>query len=296
MDRLTAINVFLTVAEIGSFSATAEKLEISRPMVTRYIALIENWLNTQLFHRTTRHITLTESGKQAVIFCQKIVNLTQAMENELTIQTGELRGTLQIASSVSFGSTHLTNAINQFLAIHPKLNIHLNLSDKAINLVEDQIDLTIRICKEPDELKIARKLSPCRSSLVASPNYLIQYGIPKTPKELISHTCLAHTRINQNKWTFYLNGEQQHYKLTNRFSCDDAIALLNATISGSGIAMLPRYLTNNYVANGQLQEILTDWQLPELSLYAMYSSRHNQPIAIHKLLEFLLKQFTKQDW
>lgn len=296
MDKFTAIKVFLAVAETGSFSKVSEKLSLSRPMVSRYIALLEHWLNARLLHRTTRHVTLTEAGKQAVMFCQQIANLTQEMENEFATHTGELRGTLRLAASFSFGSTHLAKAINRFLSNHPKLNIQLNLSDKRVNLAEDQIDLAIRICKEPDEQKIARKLSPCHSVLVASREYLAQYGLPNTPEDLASHYCLVHTNMNQTAWTFYVNGEKHDFPINNRFSCDDAITLLNAALAGSGIAMLPRYLTNDYVASGQLQEILPDWQLPEFAIYAVYTAGQNRPLAIRQLLDFLVAEFAENVW
>lgn len=296
MDKLTSINVFLAVADTGNFSAVADKMGLSRPMVTRHIAEMETWLNVRLFHRTTRHVTLTEAGKQAVTFCQKIANSVQEMQNELASQSGELRGTLRLAASVSFGSTHLTAAINRFLAQHPKLHIQLDLSEKSVNLVEDRIDLALRICKTPDELKIARKLAPCRSVLVASPRYFAERDIPRTPQDLTAHACLSHSHLNQSEWIFYGNDGEQRYTFQNRFSSNDAVALLSAALAGSGIAMLPRYLTNDYVESGALQEVLTEWQLPELSIYAMYSSRQNQPIAVRKLLDFLIEAFAEQDW
>lgn len=296
MDKLTTINVFLAVAETGNFSAVADKMGLSRPMVTRHIAEMESWLNTRLFHRTTRHVTLTESGKQAVEFCRDIANSVQAMQNELAAQSGELRGTLRLAASVSFGSTHLTAAINRFLAQHPKLHIQLDLSEKSVNLVEDRIDLALRICKEPDELKIARKLSPCRSVLVAHPDYLAAHGTPLEPQDLAAHACLSHSHFNHSEWVFYGKDGEQRHRFQNRFSSNDAVSLLSAVSVGAGIAMLPRFLTNDYVASGKLQEVLTDWQLPELSIYAMYSSRQNQPIAVRQLLDFLIDEFQGRDW
>src|SRR3712207_5112156 len=120
MDKLTAINVFLSVAETGSFTQTAERLNISKPMISRYVALMEDWLNARLFQRTTRKVVLTEAGEQAVIFCKKIAKSAEEMEREISAQRGELRGLIRMASSVSFGSLHLANSINRFIKQHPK--------------------------------------------------------------------------------------------------------------------------------------------------------------------------------
>ena len=129
MDKLTAIKVFLTVAETGSFTATAEQLEISKPMISRYVALMEEWLNARLFQRSTRKVALTDTGEQAVLFCQRIANLTAEMEQEMMAQQGELRGVLRVTSSQTFGTYHLVQMVNRFLQLHPKLNIQLLLND-----------------------------------------------------------------------------------------------------------------------------------------------------------------------
>ena len=187
MDKLTAIKVFLTVAETGSFTATAERLEISKPMISRYVALMEEWLNARLFQRSTRKVALTEAGEQAVLFCQKIANLTAEMEQEMMAQQGELRGMLHVTSSQTFGAYHLVQTVNRFLQLHPKLNIQLLLNDQQMDLISERIDLAIRITNTPDPNFIARKLADCHSLLVATPDYLAQFGTPKQPDALYQH-------------------------------------------------------------------------------------------------------------
>ncbi|OOR98312.1 LysR family transcriptional regulator [Haemophilus paracuniculus] len=296
MDKLTSINVFLTLAELGSYTATADKLDMSRAMVSRHIDQMEEWLNARLFQRTTRVVKITEAGEQAVRYCQQITDLVQEVEQEVSAQSGELVGVLRLASSISFGANILSEAINEFQQLHPKLKIHLNLGDQAINLIENRIDLAIRITNNPDPSLVARKLSRCRSLLVATPDYLAQHGIPTTLDELRSHRCLAHANVNRTEWYFRQGEQQQTVELDNAFTANDALALCNIALASGGIAMLPRYMVNPHLESGRLQAVLTDWDLPEYTLYALYPSRHKLPLMVRTFLDFLVEQFAEKGW
>lgn len=296
MDRITAIHVFLTVAETGSFTQTAECLDISKPMISRYVSLMEDWLNARLLQRTTRKVSLTEAGEQAIVFCRQIVNRQQEMEQELAAQSGELRGGLRLASSNSFGVGHLVQAINNFMVRHPKLNIQLLLSDTTLNLVEERIDLAVRITNSPDPNLVARKLTACHSVLVATPEYLAKAGEPVTPDELVNHRYLAHANINRKIWKFKRNGQETQLELTSRFTTNDTLALLQAVQGHNGIAMLPRYLVNEQLQSGTLKAVITNWQLPEFDIYALYPTRHKLPLAVRSLIDFLVEWFAEKDW
>lgn len=296
MDRLQAIKIFLTIAEMGSFTATAERLELSKPMVSRAVALLEEWFNARLLQRTTRKVSLTEAGEQAVEYCQKIANLTDEIEQEVLARSGELSGTLRIASNPSFGGSHLLCAIQDFMALHPKLHIQLQLSDQKVDLIESRIDLALRFTNDVEAGLVARKLSVSHSLLVASPDYLAKQGEPHTPQELANHRYLAHANVNRKIWRFYQNGQETTLELTSPFIVNDTNVLLSSVLAGNGIAMLPKYLLNEHLQNGQLKAVLTDWQLPTYSLYALYPTRHRLPIAVRALLDFLVERFGKEDW
>ena len=296
MDRIEAMNIFLTVVETGSFTATADRLDLSRPMVTRAVALVEEWFNARLLQRTTRRVSLTSAGERAVAHCQKMVELAAEIEQDILAQQGELQGSLRIASNSSFGSTHLLLAIKDFLQHHPKLNIQFQLSDQSVNLIDERIDLAIRFTNQPDPNLIARPLATCHSLLVASPEYLAQKGIPQTPQDLAEHIYLAHANINRKEWKFYQNDREISLELTSQFTTNDTSALLNLTLAGGGIAMLPKYLLNEHLASQQLVSILTDWQLPTYQIYALYSSRHKLPLTIRTLVDFLVERFNGVSW
>ncbi|AWI50495.1 LysR family transcriptional regulator [Actinobacillus porcitonsillarum] len=296
MDRIEAMNIFLTVVETGSFTATADRLDLSRPMVTRAVALVEEWFNARLLQRTTRRVSLTSAGERAVAHCQKMVDLAAEIEQDILAQQGELQGSLRIASNSSFGSTHLLLAIKDFLQRHPKLNIQFQLSDQSVNLIDERIDLAIRFTNQPDPNLIARPLATCHSLLVASPEYLAQKGVPQTPQDLAEHIYLAHANINRKEWKFYQNEREISLELTSQFTTNDTGALLNLTLAGGGIAMLPKYLLNEHLASQQLVPILTDWQLPTYQIYALYSSRHKLPLTIRTLVDFLVERFNGVSW
>ena len=198
MDRLTAMHVFAEVATSGSFSATADKLEMSRAMVTRYVGEMEQWLQARLLQRTTRSVTLTDAGEHALRRCQQMLALSQDLEEETATTTeGALRGQLRLTCSVSFAFAQMGAAIADFLAQHPQLKIDLDASEGSLNLVEKRIDLAIRISAEPDPLLIGRPLVRCDSVLVASPAYLTAHGVPQQPADLAQHRCLSYANFGK---------------------------------------------------------------------------------------------------
>lgn len=296
MDRILAIKVFLTIAETGSFTATAERLDLSKPMVSRAVALLEDWFKARLLQRTTRKVSLTEAGEQALEYCRRITELTNNIEQDFLARSGELSGTLRIAANPSFGGSHLLRALQNFMARHPKLHIQLLLSDQKADLVESRIDLALRFTHHVEPGLVARPLNHIHSLLVATPDYLARHGTPATPHDLARHRYLAHANVNQKTWRFYRNGEETALELNSPFSVNDSNALLNCVLSGGGIAMLPKYMINDDLAQGRLKTVLTDWTLPVYTLYALYLSRHRLPLAVRSLLDYLAEQFEGEDW
>ncbi|QLI81648.1 LysR family transcriptional regulator [Chitinibacter fontanus] len=296
MDRLTAMKVFCEVAASGSFSATADKLDMSRAMVTRYIGELETWLDARLLQRTTRKVTLTDAGESCLRRSQQMLALMDNIEEETLRHDGELRGQLRLTCSMSFGFAHLAGAISDFLALHPQLKIDLNVSDRAVNLVEERIDLAIRISSEPDPMLIARPLARCDSVLVASPGYLSEHGIPQAPAALTQHGCLSYANFGRSIWSFLRGDEHEQVAVSSRFSANEATVLLHAALADGGIALQPTYLAKPYIDNGQLIALLPDWQVPAMTIYALYPSRRHLSPAVRALLDFLVGRFEKLLW
>ena len=296
MDRLTALRVFASVAESGSFSATAEQLDMSRAMVTRYVGTLEQWLGARLLQRTTRSVTLTEAGESCLRRGQQMLALVDDVEQETSRHGTALRGQLRVTCSVSFAYAQMAAALTDFLQQHPQLKIDLNASDGALNLVEARIDLAIRISAEPDPTLIGRVLAPCDSVLVASPAYLAAHGVPQTPAALATHQCLSFANFGKSTWALHRDQERCQVNVRSQLSANDATALLQAALAGGGVALQPTYLANPCVADGRLQVVLPDWKLPDMAIYALYPSRKHLQPAVRALLDFLAQRFAAQRW
>ncbi|CAN7341972.1 LysR family transcriptional regulator [Acidovorax sp. LjRoot129] len=297
MDRLTAMRVYVEVATSGSFSATADRLEMSRAMVTRYVGEMEQWLQARLLQRTTRSVTLTDAGELALRRCQQMLALTQDLEEETATTTeGELRGQLRITCSVSFAYAQMGAAIADFLAQHPQLKIDLDASEGSLNLVERRIDLAIRISAEPDPLLIGRPLARCDSALVASPAYLAAHGTPQEPADLTRHRCLSYANFGKSVWQLTRGDEIARVGVTSPFSANEATTLMRAALAGGGIALQPTYLVNPYLHSGELQAVLPAWSLPVMTIHALYTSRRHLSPAVRALLDFLVLRFAGVPW
>ena len=296
MDRLTAMKVFIAVADSGSFSATADKLEMSRAMVTRYVNELEQWLNARLLHRTTRSVTLTDAGESCMRRSQQILALMENIEEETCSQDGVLFGQLRVTCSVSLACTQMATAIVDFLKLHPKLKIDLIASEDALNLVEARIDLAVRISSEPDPTLIGRVLAPCTSVLVASPSYLAAHGAPSVPSDLSRHQCLTYDNFGRSYWTLHQDKEICRIPVSSHFNTNEATTLLRAILAGGGIAFQPTYLANPYLADGTLQHVLPNWKIADMSIYALYPSRRHLSPAVRVFLDFLAARFLNVVW
>lgn len=296
MDRLTAMQVFVAVAHSGSFSATADKLDMSRAMVTRYVGELEQWLGARLLQRTTRSVTLTDAGENCLRRSQQMLALMENVEEETSQHDGALRGQLRITCSMSFAYAQMAAAVTDFLQLYPELKIDLNASEGALNLVDARIDLAVRISAEPDPMLIGRVLAPCASVLVASPDYLRAQGIPQLPADLVTHRCLSYANFGKSVWTLQRGEERAEVRVGSHFSANEATALLQAALAGGGVALQPTYLANPHLRDGSLQAVLPDWTLPDMAIYALYPSRKHLSPAVRALLDFLVARFANIPW
>lgn len=297
MDRLTAMSVFADVAQTGSFTTTSDRLAMSRAMVTRYVAEMEQWLGARLLQRTTRSVTLTDAGEQCLRRCLQMLALAQEVEEETAPAGGVLRGQLRLTCSMSFGYAQLATALGDFLALHPQLKVDLLVSEGAVNLVAERIDLAIRISADPDPALIARPLAACDSVLVAAPAYLAAEGRPAQPADLARHRCLGHANFGRSEWRFtHVSAGEQVVSVPTRFTANDATVLMAAARAGAGIALQPTYLVGPLVQAGALEVVLPGWVPPRLTVYAMYASRRHLPPAVRALLDFLVERFAGTPW
>lgn len=295
MDRLTAAKVFVDVATSGSFTATADRLEMSRPMVTRYIEAMESWLNARLLHRTTRKVSLTTAGEDCLEEVKLWLKQAESL-GDLANTGGELSGTIRLATSMSFGYSQVVPVIQQFLALHPKVSIDVDLQDSVTDLTDSQIDIAIRIASTPDPSLIGKPIALCESVIVASPHYLANSEPISTPGDLTQHTCLGYKNFQQHVWHLTKADIQQSVEVSCRLTANEATTLLNAALCHGGLAMQPTYLVSQYLKNGQLEQVLPDWKPDDMTVYVLYSSRKHMRPAVRALIDYLSDYFATSRW
>ena len=295
MDRITAAKVFVDVAYSGSFTATAERLDMSRPMVTRYIETMENWLQARLLHRTTRKISLTSAGEQCLSDVEAWLEQSEEILS-LTRSNGDLSGVVRAATSMSFGFAQLVPAIKLFMDKHPRVSIDLDLQDSVADLIEQRIDLAIRIASKPDPSLIGKPIGLCESVLVASPEYIANQPSILNPNDLSSHSCLGYKNFERNIWHLSQAGEFESIEVQCRLTANEATTLLHGALVGMGVSLQPTYLVNKYILSGELIHVLPDWKPNNLTIYALYSSRKHLSPTVRALIDHLAEYFLSKPW
>ncbi|ALT79354.1 LysR family transcriptional regulator [Paucibacter sp. KCTC 42545] len=292
MDRLRAMQLFVEVVERGSLTAAAEHLQMSRAMASRHLEALEQWLGARLLQRSTRRLSLTEAGTQALSSCRQMV----ALADETLLAAGNhqqtVQGQLRVSASASFAQGPLAPAVVDFLRQHPQTRIEVLVQERAVNLVEDRIDLALRISNQLDPQLIARRLTWCRSAICAAPAYLAAQGQPQSPADLMDHACMAHQLYSPDAWRLQRGGERVVASLPQiRLSANDSVTLLRAALAGGGIALLPTYLAGPFLASGELQRVLPEHEPECLGLHAVYTSRRYQPALLRSFIDFLAQRF-----
>ena len=291
MDRITAMKVFVEVVTHKSQTAAADRLDMSRAMVTRYLAELETWLGARLMHRSTRRFSLTPAGEACLQHCQQVLQQVEELEADARKDETEPSGLVRITTAMSFGQKHLAAAVAAYLQRYPHVKIDLLLVDRRVNLVEERIDLAIRITNDLDPSLIARKLGVCESVICAAPAYLQQHGTPAQLEELSGHNCLTHSFVGKSEWRFLHQQDMRSVQVSGNLSANEAAVLMEAALQGLGIAMQPLYLVAPHLKNGTLVQLLPDYKPHEMGIYGVYTSRQFMPAAMRTLLDFLAAYF-----
>lgn len=285
------MRVFVTVVDLGSQSAAAEHLDLSRPVVSRYLAELEDWVGARLMHRTTRKLSLTAAGSEILPRCRQMLELSSDMHAAVSTPQDAPRGLLRITASPSFGQAQLASAMADFVRRYPGVSVDLQMLDRTVNLVDERIDLAIRMSNDLDPNLIARRLTVCRSVICASPRYLREHPTPQRVEDLSRHNCLTHSYVGKSLWHFEQDGEPVSVPVQGNISANEASTLLQATIAGAGVAMLPSYQAGPHIQNGELERLLAHAEPRRMNMYAVYASRKHMPSALRSLLDFLVQRF-----
>ena len=288
------MRVFTTVVDLGSQSAAADHLDLSRPVVSRYLAELEEWVGARLMHRTTRKLSLTAAGFETLPRCRQLLELADDLQATVSVPGDAPRGLLRISVSTSFGQAQLACAVTDSVRLNPQDSIDLQMLDRTVNLVDERIDLAIRTSNDLDPNLIARKLTVCRSVLCASPAYLREHSAPQQVEELSRHNCLTHSYYGKSLWHFTRGGEDVAVPVQGNISANEASTLLSATLAGAGVSLLPTYQAGIHVQQGTLVRLLPQAEPRVLNIYAVYASRKHMPATLRSMLDFLAARFTEE--
>jgi len=298
MDRVQGISLFIRVVETGSFSKAAEDLGITQPTATKFVAAMEKRLGTLLLHRSTRGVTPTEIGKIYYEKCKLIAREIEEADDLASLMQSKVRGRLTINSSIAFGRRVLTPSILEFMALHPELEVNLSMDDRYINLVEQGVDLAIRMRRLPDSSLGSRFLGTNPWVLVATPAYLKEHSIPESPEELRQHQALIYSTVQgDHRWNFTdKSGLLESIQVRGPFTSNNLSSVLSAARVGMGLAALPRYVAHQSIKDGVLTPVMEDWSLPSQEIHAVFSSPKHVPTKVSQCIDWLQGQFKGEWW
>lgn len=292
MDTLLSMRVFRRVVEAGSFIAAAEQLGLSAAMASRHVAHLERHLGARLLNRSTRHLSLTDSGTSYFESCRSMLDELEDAESAVSQAAQAPRGHLRISAPVSFGVRHLGPAIADYMESYPEIVISMHLDDRVVELAEEGYDLAVRVGHNPHPALIARKLCSVKMAMVCSPGYAERHGIPRTLDDLERHRAIGYAYSSYgDSWSF--TGPEGprtvHFRPILRVNNGDFATA--AAVSGVGLTSEPTFISGDELRAGRLIQVLADHPQPELSLYAVYLSRRFLSAKVRTFIDFLAERF-----
>jgi DNA-binding transcriptional LysR family regulator len=298
MDRIQGVKLFIRVVDLGSFSKAAIDMGIGQPSATKLVAQLEAQLGSRLLHRSTHGVTPTEIGLLYYDKCKLIAHHVEEAESVAALMQSQVQGGLRISTSVAFGRRVLVPLVMRFMTLNPKLQIELSFEDRYVDLVEQGIDLAIRMGRLADSTLGARYLGINPWVVVASPEYLAKRGMPLAPGDLAAHDALVYSTVQGDaRWLFTgPAGDVQATTVRGPLRSNNLSALLAAVRLGMGLAALPRYVAHPSIMSGAVQEVLSDWSLPSQEIHAVFPSPRLLPAKVSGLITFLQDQLGPHWW
>lgn len=288
MDTLDGMRTFVAVARQKSFTGGAKQLGISTKLASKYIGQLEKKHSALLFHRTTRSVMLTETGRAYFERCVPLLEQFDELDDVIQNRQASLSGTIRLTAPTAFGSTKLVDALEPFLQLHPNIRVELSLSDQLVAIIDEGVDVAVRFGQLQDSTLIAKKLMNMRIVLFASPLYLARHPKLSHPSELATHNCLLQKyQVDPENWKFKVDGQLVAVNVHGAFSSNSPRAVAQMAAQGLGIGMGPLYVTEPYLKDGSLQLLFEDFEASELILNAVYASNRHLPARIRALLEHL---------
>jgi DNA-binding transcriptional LysR family regulator len=287
MNGLESMRVLLAVVDAGSLSAAGRKLAMPLATVSRKIAQLEAHLKARVLTRSTRQLALTEAGREYVAACRRILDDVDAAERAVAGEYHAPRGEVVVTAPIVFGRLHVLPVICEFLRVYPEVNVRLVLGDRIVNLLEDRVDLALRIGALPDSGLTSTTLGRIRRVVCASPTYLGEHGIPRQPRDLGEHQCISFELLaGADEWRFHVGGRDVGVKVRSRLVVNTAEASVDAAVASAGISCVLSYQAEPAVRAGQLDLLLQDFEPAPIPVSFLYPGRGALPLKLRALLDF----------
>ncbi|MBT9591310.1 MAG: LysR family transcriptional regulator [Thiobacillus sp.] len=290
MDKLKAMHTVVCIADEGSLTAAAATLGSSPPAVVRTLAALEAHLGIRLFNRTTRRISLTEEGRHYIESCRQLLAAVQDAESALTTDAVEPSGQLTLTAPVLFGQMYVAPAVTRFVQKHDKVRVNLLLLDRVVNLLEEKIDVGIRIGALEDSSLVAQPLGSVRRMVVASPDYLSRHEIPQHPRDLLKANCVRFSGGAGPWWTFHENGKQFTVPVTGNLEFNHVAPAAEACLAGLGFGMFISYQVAHHIAQDRLQVVLESFEPPPRPIHVVYPHARLLPARTKVFIEWIKQE------
>ncbi len=290
MQNLNRMIIFHRVADLGSFTEAAKELKMAKSAVSRHIALLEKEVGARLLNRTTRQLSLTEVGRIYFQSCQRIIDETQFMANEISVLQNQPTGSLKVAATNSIGDTYIAPLIVEFMRLYPHIKIDFMLQDQVVDMIEEEIDVSIRVGWLKDSNLIAKKITDSRMVLMASPAYIKKYSPISIPKELESHQWVICTLLsNPTEWVFKHKKQNEKVSVKGNITTNNAQAVKNLLLAGAGISVLTHFMVAEELQEGRLVELLPGYDLGSAGVYLVYQQRQYRQLKTQLFSDFISK-------
>jgi len=296
MDRLKQIEAFASVATRGSLSAAARVEGVTPAIIGRRIDALEARLGVRLLLRTTRKLTLTFEGQAFLEDCQKLLNDLANAEAAVSLGGLKASGYLKVSAPAGFGRQHVAPLVGDFMQANPEVRVNLNLSDRLVDLINENIDCAIRIGEMTDSSLVSVRLGEMRRMVVASPAYLVEHGVPRLPEDLSRHNCLSLGQ--QRGWVFRHpdSGESDTIKVSGSFECNDGAVLHEWALAGRGLAWRSLWEVGRDLKEGRLTSVLDAWQAPPMGIYAVFPQRKHLPLRVRLFIDLLKDTYSRPSY
>lgn len=298
IDHANEMAAFVRVVDAKGFSAAAPALGLTPSAVSKLVTRLEARLGVRLLQRTTRALHLTQEGEAFYELARRIVDEIETLESRIVDGRGTPQGVLRVTTSLAFATHQLTPILAEFLARYPAIQFALLPTDRMVDMVEEGVDIAIRIGRLADTSFMARRIGEDKRVICASPDYLARHGTPRQPQDLLRHQCiLSRERAHLNRWSFRIEGEIREIEVGGRLSVDEGDTQLQLTLQGIGIVRLTRLTVAQAVRAGRLVSLLPDFSAEQpLPINAVYPHRRHLAPKVPAFVDFLIEKFTPPPW